>query len=187
MDHKQFIFGYGSLVSAKDIERTLGHPPETLELSTLRGWVRDWSIILDNSTTTRRYETLPKREVPNFVAILNIRIPRVGELATNPNGVLFPVSDTEMQKMDDREKHYSRIEITEHLTYKPDGKVYAYVGLPKYMETPALRLKAILPKSYRDLVENGFSSFGNNSLEKFRESTVASDVPVIATIHTSNV
>lgn len=187
MNRIHYIFGYGSLVSAKDIERTLGHPPETLEQSTLRGWVRDWSIILDNSTTTRRYETLPEREVPNFVAILNIHIPREGELATNPNGVLFPVSEDEMQKMDDRETHYSRIEVTQNLTYKPDGKVYAYVGLSENLETPALRSKAILPQSYRELVEAGFLSFGSESLEQFRDSTVVSDVPEIPTVHTSNI
>lgn len=187
MEQKQYIFGYGSLVSAKDIDRTLGHPPESLEQTTLIGWVRDWSIILDNTKTTRRYETLPDREVPNFVTILNIHMPRDGESPSNPNGVLFPVTNEEMQKMDDRETHYSRIEVTQNLTYKPDGKVYAYVGLSENLETPALRSKAILPQSYRELVEAGFLSFGSESLEQFLDSTVVSDVPEIPTVHTSNI
>lgn len=187
MGQKKYIFGYGSLVSAQDIERTLGHPPESLEQVTLTGWVRDWGIILNNSTTNRHYETLPERKVPSFVAILNIHKPRNGERETNPNGVLFPVTDQEMQKMDERESHYRRIEITEGLTYKPDGKVYTYVGLSKYLETPSLRLKTIVPKSYRELVEASFSSFGEESLARFRATTVSSNVPEIPTIHTSNV
>ena len=187
MGQNKYIFGYGSLVSAKDIARTLGHPPASLELTTLMGWVRDWSVILNNTTTIRRYETVPDRNVPNFVSILNIRTPRNNEEATNPNGVLFPVKDEELEKIDNRETHYQRIDVTKHLTYKPDGVVYAYIGLPEYLETSALRSKVILPKSYRELVESGFLSFGPDSLEKFRASTVVSKASEIPTIHTSNV
>jgi len=184
---KQYIFGYGSLVSAKDIERTLSHPPASLEQTTLMGWVRDWSLILDNTTTTRRYETVPKGKVPNFVVALNIHTPVDREQATNPNGLLFPVTDEEIRKMDQRETHYYRVEVTQQITYKPDGKVYAYVGLSEHLGTPGLRSKAILPNSYRKLVEAGFSTFGKDSLEKFKRSTLASNVPEIPTIHTSNV
>ena len=184
---QNYIFGYGSLVSAQDVERTLGHPPQSLIPTTLNGWVRDWSIILDNTTTTRRYETLPERTVPHFVAILNIHQPRSGENATNPNGVLFPVSDEEMSKMDSREKHYHRIDVTADIIDKPDGKVYTYVGMDEFLETPALRQQAVLPKSYLDLVEQGFQTFGQDSLNRFRASTIKSEAPIQPTIHTSNV
>ena len=187
MPDKNYIFGYGSLVSAKDVERTLGHQPESLTETVVRGWVRDCSMILDNTSTIRRYETIPDRTVPRFVAILNIHLPQEGEDATDPNGVLFPVTDDEMRKMDERENHYQRVDITDYVDNKPQGRVYAYVGIEKYLETPALRKKSVLPGSYRELVEKGFVSFGEESLAKFRLSTVASDIPEIATVHTSNV
>ncbi|MFO0781798.1 MAG: gamma-glutamylcyclotransferase family protein [Candidatus Saccharimonadales bacterium] len=187
MPDKNYIFGYGSLVSATDVERTLGHPPESLTETVVPGWVRDWSIILDNTSTIRRYETVPDRTVPKFVVILNLHLPRDGEVATNPNGVLFPVTDDEMRKMDERENHYQRVDITDYVDNKPQGHVYAYVGMEKYIATPALRKQSILPGSYRELVEKGFLSFGDASLQKFRISTIAPDVPEKPTVHTSNV
>ncbi len=185
MTKKKYVFGYGSLVSAKDIERTLGHPPEELLPATLSGWIRDWSIVLDNTITTRRYE-LSNHQIPQYVAVLNIRKPLANENPTNPNGVLFAVSDEDIAKMDERESHYLRQNITDQIAEKIDGQIFAYVGMEEFLINQNLLQQAIVPQSYRLVVENGFASFSDQDLKQFRATTIPALVPELPTSHATS-
>ena len=182
LNNKSYIFGYGSLVSRDSIAHTLKRDPGKLYPATLKGWLRDWSIVLDNATTIRRFELLPDRTVPKYVVALNIRKPNADEKATNPSGVLFEVSDEDIKNMDERENHYIRTDVTEDVSMDVKGRIYAYVGLTKF-ETLDQCKEAILPLSYLHLVEQGFNSMGD--ADNFRQTTIFPDVVSKDTLHTS--
>jgi len=183
---KNYIFGYGSLVSRESIQETLKHEPGPLHPATLKGWLRDWGIVLDNSSTIRRFELLPDRSVPRYVVALNVRKPRAGETATNPNGVLFEVSDQDIKNMDERENHYERINVTNDIDTDAVGNIYVYVGLEKYETLEECKDEVILPLSYLRLVERGFNSIGDTNAELFRRTTAFPDIESKETLHTSS-
>ncbi len=187
MTNKKYIFGYGSLVSKNSIQQTIGRQPNTLHPAKLKGWVRDWRVILDNSTTTRRFELIPNHEIPKYVAALNIRKSGKNEQATNPNGVLFAVNDSELWQMDEREKHYHRVDITDDVLGLVPGKVFAYVGKDEFIAPPNDTRKIILPKSYLRLVQDNFELLGKDELTYFKQSTHWPDYSILPTIHSSEI
>lgn len=186
MKKNKYIFGYGSLVSRRSIAQTFGRDPgELYPAATLNGWLREWSVMLDNTTTIRRFELLPNHQVPRFVGALNIRKPRSNEKATQPNGVLFEVTDEDIFKMDKRENHYTRREVTKDIIGSPGGIVFTYGGMREFCIPEKRKQEVILPKSYLDLVENGFSSISDAYLQTFRETTVPATIPIKESVHFS--
>lgn len=181
---KKYIFGYGSLISKKSIVHTIKKDPGILYPVVLKGWIRDWSIVLDNSTTIRRFELLPDHTIPPCVAALNIRRPKKGEVATNPNGVLFEVNDEDIKRMDEREEHYIREDVTQDIVglYEVGARVYAYVGKKGFCVSENDKRKVILPKSYLKLIEDNFNK---EELEHFKRTTKATQHPIMNTIHSS--
>lgn len=181
----KYIFGYGSLVSRKSIIQTLGRDPGELYPATLNGWLREWGVMLDNTTTTCHFELLPNYQVPHFIGALNVRKPHPNEKATRPNGVLFEVTDEDIIKMDERENHYTRQEVTKDIVGSPAGRVFTYIGRGEFCMPEKRKQKVILPKSYLDLVENGFLSISDAYLQKFRETTVPTAIPIKESVHSS--
>lgn len=186
MSQRKYIFGYGSLVSRKSIKHTIGRDPGKLCIVELNGWVRDWGVVLDNLATIRRFELQPSRETPHYVAALNIRKPKENESPTNPNGVLFEVTDEDIAKMDNREDHYIRVDITTDIAEVAgfDERIYAYVGKEEFYAKENDKRNIILPGSYLKLVESNFDKEG---LKKFRETTISAPYPVLDTVHSSGV
>jgi len=186
MADKKYIFGYGSLVSRPSITQTLQRDPGELHSATLSGWIRDWTVVLDNTSTIRRFELLPDRTVPKHVVALNVRRPRAGEEPTNPNGVIFEVSRDDIRRMDERENHYERIEITDELSLNLEGNIYTYVGLNKYETLAEHKNDAILPLSYLQLVEQGFGTISETEVETFNQTTLFPKIARKSTLHTSS-
>lgn len=174
---KKYIFGYGSLVSAKDAGRTLGRQVKSVRNATLRGWIRDWSTVVDNRGLHKHYALSDSGKTISYVCALNVCKPKSNVIATNPNGVLIEVSDSEIKKMDKRETSYMRKNVTEDIVGKPENStIYTYVCLPshykKYNKHP------ILPSSYLDLVIKSFKSIGPKSYSDFIKTTRSSKIPV---------
>jgi hypothetical protein len=180
MSQKKYIFGYGSLASAQDIFTTLGREVTLICPVELVGWVRDWDIVLKNKANRRQFRVVPTNEIPDHVAALNIRRPRTNELPTNPNGVLFEVTDDDLLAMDMRESHYDRVEVTEDIVGDFEGQVYAYVGRSQH--TGLLADGTIIPESYYQLVAETFLSLGPGMQEKFFSSTLTSPLPIRPTV-----
>jgi hypothetical protein len=174
---KQYIFGYGSLVSPKDVFRTLGRRVELIYPVELHGWIRDWGIAVDITKTHRKFKLY--KGCPGYVAALNIRRPESGEHPTNPNGVLFEVTDEDLAKLDKREYCYERVDVTADIIDPPaNAIVYAYSGLDTYLLARKKGLEVVIVKLYQDIVTEGFTALGPSVYKKYVTTTSASDLAV---------
>lgn len=173
MPNKIYVFGYGSLVCPDDIAVTLGRAVEVVYPATQQGWIRDWSVVVDNRLSRPRYYQLAEDgSTPNYVVALNVRRPYAEESATNPNGVLFEVSSADLVKLDTRECDYARVDVTEDIVGAPDGAVvYTYTGLPEHLLQSHSEGVAIVPQSYANLVANGFTKLGADMYAQYVRST----------------
>lgn len=174
---KKYIFGYGSLMSPNEIRYTLGRPVEVIYPVRLRGWLRDWSVVCVNNSP-RQYSLVETGLKPEYVAALNIRLPLAGEVASHPNGVLFEVNDSDIAKMDQREKHYRRLEVNDYIDNPPDGIIYAYSGLDQhlYFNKPSDR-QVILPSNYLQVVEASAKVLGADFEADYHSSTLPASCP----------
>ena len=182
MSKKQYVFGYGSLVSREDIFRTLGRQVEFIYPATLNGWIRDWSVVIDNTTSHRQFALGGGKGVANYVAALNVRRPATDEPSTNPNGILFEVSEADLRKLDKRESHYRRVDITTDVVNRPTGTVYTYTGLDQFLDVHNEAVKAVIPESYLELVTQGFASLGPDMRGEYLRTTQPSSLPVVGSV-----
>lgn len=176
---KKYIFGYGSLVCPDDVFRTLGRRVELVYPVRLNGWIRDWSVVIDNTVARhRRVELEDGQATSVYIAVLNIRRPNLGEQPTHPNGVLFEVTDEDLVKMDERESHYRRLDVTADVVNGSTGIIYTYSGLEKFLYTPQLKGQVVIPGPYHDLVAQGFTALGPEMHGTYGQSTLVSDLPI---------
>jgi hypothetical protein len=179
MPGKQYIFGYGSLVSVEDVARTLGRAPSLIHPVTLKGWVREWGVVIDNTKAEHRCVRLADgRIAPGYIAVLNVRLPAAGERPTDPNGVLFEVTEADLRKIDERETHYERLDVTDSVVNKPTGTIYAYTGHDRFLLAAKAWSDIVIPGAYHDLVERGFASLGPKMSREYLSSTLPSSLPI---------
>jgi hypothetical protein len=178
---KQYVFGYGSLVSPRQVAVTLGRQVDLIYPVELRDWVRDWSIVLENSSSPRCYE-LADGTVPENVACLTIRRPLKNEKATNPNGVLIEVTEEDILRLDDRERHYDRVDVTGQINGEHEGRVFTYVSRPQYSRMLSDFDDVILPGSYSEVVEQAFQDLGDDMYKNYVQSTLQPALPLHETV-----
>ncbi len=161
-----FVFGYGSLINPKSIQRTLGREisKEDLLEARLSDHVRkwqlvDWVIIQDPNL---------KRIIPTI--FLDI----VLEQGKEVNGILFQLSEEELDKMDRRERNYDRIDISNLIEPNVSKPVYMYVGKEKYTVPPQ---ESVVLAQYERLIEEGLSFWGNAFQQHYYESTLVHSFP----------
>lgn len=169
---KRYIFGYGSLVSPEDVARTLGRRPNMVYPVTLNGWIREWSVVIDN--TIARHRCIRKADgslLPGYIAVLNVRRPGPGEHPTNPNGVLFEVTEADLRRIDTRETHYRRVDVTRDVVNRPTGIIYTYSGLDRFL-LGSKHAQTAIPGHYHALVRQGFTALGPNMYETYLSTTL---------------
>ena len=161
-----FVFGYGSLVNPKSIQRTLGREiaKEDLLEARLSDHVRkwqlvDWIIIQDLN---------PERIIPAI--FLDV----VREQGKKVNGILFQLFEEELDKMDRRERNYDRIHISNLIDPTVSDPVYTYVGNEKYTVPPK---ESVVLARYERLIEEGLSFRGNAFQQHYYESTLVHSFP----------
>ncbi len=98
-------------MSKQDIERTLGHvlPDHAMVPATLNGYRRDWSAVRLNADSSWKW--LIDRQTgmpPRFIAYLNI----TADNSSSVEGMLFPVEEGDIEKLDRREVGYDRIKVS---------------------------------------------------------------------------
>lgn len=82
---------------------------------------------MDNSRTIPGYKyyvdarTGERPEV--FVAFLDVQ-----PADDSADGLVFPVTPEELAALDQRERNYERVEVTELVDPRPDGRVWTYAG-----------------------------------------------------------
>jgi cation transport regulator ChaC len=163
-----WLFAYGSLLPAG--------PARPCELT---GWQRSWDVAMDNSVDLPGYKhfVTPAGERPALmVAFLSIA-PQAGATV---NGVALPVADDELPGLDERERNYARVEVTDDIDAELDGRVWAYAGLDAARERLAVGLRegrAAIASSYLERVLAGFEAIGGR--ERFERLTAAMPAPVV--------
>lgn len=180
MKHTQAVFGYGSLANRQSLEATLGRPAGTLGLAQARGWRRDWSVAVNNLESKDRFEIHPTGEVPEHVLALNLTR-TTQDLQLWPNGVMVGLDDEELRRLDARETHYDRVDITGDIIGKHGfERIFAYVGKPEYRCDPAG--PAIVPASYVKTVHEGFEAAGGDAAEHFQLTTASTPADIVETV-----
>ena len=116
-ERAQFVFGYGSLA--------VGAP---VLPARLRGHRRVWGVAMDNTVDIPGYKSYRSRidgsRPAVFVAFLDI-VPDAGAAT---GGALLPVDAALLRTLDERERNYERVDVTEHVEGAPAGTVWAYRG-----------------------------------------------------------
>lgn len=162
------VFGYGSLLNAGSIERTIGRAPENDELAPAR--LRDHERVWDYSA--RVHADVLGREV-NAV-FLNLRASHGARV----NGALFAVDDRELQLLATRERFYSMLDVSGLLDPAPRLPAIAFICTdPRHLA--ASTQEAFVMQGYIELVRQGCSAFGHGFFEDFGRSTHPANFPVL--------
>lgn len=180
-----WIFAYGSLVSpaslASTIGRTITHG-SGMHVVELSGYGRRWnygSQVLrgdwDNDDGTR--------VTGGLVVSLGV----VEAADESINGVIFEVDETELADLDWRERAYDRVDVTDRISLVGDNgadRVDAPVAIYSPRASAVDRYEqhrdegtAAIRRSYWHLVDEAFSSLGDDHVEWYRR-TPAPDVPI---------
>lgn len=133
---------------------------------------------MDNTVDLPGYKhfVTPEGERPVLmVAFLSIA-PRAGATV---NGVALRVADDELPGLDDRERNYARVDVTDDINAGLDGRVWAYAGLDAARERLALGLREgrlAIASSYHERVLAGFEALGQR--DRFTRLTAPAPAPV---------
>lgn len=154
---KFHIFGYGSLINPKSIEKTLFRTPKYTELikATLLGYTRIWDlhekVIINNAD-----------ETVTDVAFLDVQ-KKHGKFV---NGIIFEIFERELEGFDLREKNYDRIEVSNNIIPKiKNGVVYTYTGKPQFLVSK--NQKPVILSEYLKVVKNGLAYWGKEFEKEF--------------------
>ena len=180
-----FVFGYGSLVNLENLQKYLGRkliPGSDFIICGLTNFHRCWNIAMDNRVDLPNYkyyiEGKTGKRPDIFVTFLNIR--------PHPNktiiGVLFRVSEQELENLDQRERNYQRIDITHQINTAIQGKAWVYIGLEQAHKRYQEGLKenrAMICQDYFKSVNNAYLSLGSYAFSNYVGTTDKLEVPTV--------
>jgi hypothetical protein len=116
--------------------------------------------------------------VPRHIIYLNVR-PSADDAL---NGVLFVVSQPELDGFDRREWIYNRTTVTSMLggVTVEGGEAYVYVGKPEWRLDPDQpREWAALRQSYLDIIEKGLTDLGPEFRRRYVATTDTTPLAVV--------
>jgi hypothetical protein len=167
-----YVFGYGSL--AWDGRRPV-------QQAQLRGTRRVWGVAMDNTRDIPGYKHYRSRRdgsrPPVCVAFLDLE-PAAEE---SVNGICLEAPPERLAELDQRERNYVRVDVTERLSPRPPGRTWAYVGRPESrarLRCARAGSRAVVSREYRDHVVRGFADLGRDALAAFQRSTELDGLPV---------
>ena len=165
---EHFLFGYGSLMNSASRGSTSGKVTAAIpvRLSAEFGYIREWNF----------------RSPTSKLTALGIRKRMPGEAGSTINGVIYPVEGGSIEKFDEREEGYTRVQIPRRMieavgwmSLPEEGQIWVYVpdgprgepgeGLP-YPDAfyPILQ-------SYIDICVTGAMEYGDEFAVEFLETT----------------
>ena len=167
----RFIFGYGSLVKPSNKEFFVK----------LKGYRRTWNIAMDNSVTLPNYKYYINSKTgvreAIYVCFLNIEEDPKKEIL----GVLIPVDEQKLKKLDLRERNYKRVDITSYFMHlKKNEIVETYIGTKEAKErflNGLYNQNVFASKNYYDQVCNSFAQIGEKPLADYLYSF--NDKPIL--------
>lgn len=181
---RAWVFGYGSLVSPSSLAATLGrevHPGAGWAEATLHGWGRRWNYGIGHVHGLWADEHGDEHRVT--IVALGI----VAAAEERSGGIVVAVDADELARLDRRERHYDRVDVTGSIEVRgADGPgagepVMTYVpreeAIGRYRRARD-EGRAAVEQRYWDLVDGAFAALGPDRLERYRATTPAPDVPV---------
>lgn len=180
-----FVFGYGSLVNIGNLEQYLKrklNPGADYIICSLNNFQRCWNVAMDNRVNLPNYKYYlhqpTGKRLDGYVAFLNIRPHQHHSLT----GILFRVSDRELEHLDRRERNYQRINITEQLDTTALGNAWTYIGLPEAeqrYQTGLTQTKTVIAQHYLDSVHQAYLALGSQKLAHYIATTEQPEIPIV--------
>jgi hypothetical protein len=149
------VFGYGSLLSDREVEP-----------ATLPGWRRTWGVAMDNAVDLpgyKHYEEDGGARRALMVAFLDIEEAPGREV----NGFVLETDD--LAAFDRRERNYVRVEVE-----TTAGRAWTYTGSSDGRARLARGVaegRCVIPRHYLMRVLAGFRALGPGELDRFEATT----------------
>ena len=177
---RELVFGYGSLVFDLSFGPTR-EPAEEGFVCDLVGFRRRFDIAMDNAVTVPGYKyyvdaaTGERPEV--FVTFVNVCASADGAV----NGVAVPVSREGLRELDERERNYERVDVSDAIRPRPARRVWTYRGAEdareRYRRGQASG-RAVVSREYYEAVVSSFRELGDAEVECFWRSTEPPGCPL---------
>lgn len=165
---QHFLFGYGSLMNSESRGSTSGKVTAAVpvRLSAEFGYIREWNF----------------RSPTSKLTALGIRKRLPGEAGSTINGVIYPVEGGSIEKFDEREEGYTRVQVPRNMieavgwiSLPKEGQIWVYVpDGPSGEAGVGLPLPdAFYPvlQSYIDICVTGALEYGEDFAREFLETT----------------
>ncbi len=184
MTHRTAVFAYGSLVDPASASRTLGRPVRRTLPARLPGWRRRWSTARDNRRSEKTFARTGDGWLPDVVLTLNLEpvtLPPPSRPAGAPNGALVEVTEDELQRLDQRELRYHRVDVTDAVLApgaEQVDRVVAYTARDEH-HAPSPPEGAVVLAAYVVAVETAFDALAPGGLDTYRSTTGPPPVLVI--------
>jgi hypothetical protein len=172
-DGKVGLIGYGSLMSKKSMETTLGRIyTEDYMMVHLTGFERKWTFSRPNDGKFRPqsyYLNLADTIYPKYTIALNI------ERANDKyiNACLFIIDESDLEAFDTREYGYERLNVTDKINeLNVKGTVYVYSALPEFNRIVTNDPEEnTIAEQYIKIVEDGFKD-NQDFKDEFFKTTI---------------
>ena len=162
-----YLFGYGSLINLDSAAKTLGRslPRELVQPAWLDGYQRSWTVF-DRATF------VDGDRVGQAVHIIFLNLePRQGATC---RGVLIPLQPGDLDRFDQREKAYDRVDVTARIRPAIRSRVYTYVARADATRLPT---DATVSTRYEALVADGVRSWGDAFVAEYDQTTQPHALP----------
>jgi hypothetical protein len=176
---REFVFGYGSLTAGG----SSGPAAEAGFLARLRGVRRGWRVAMDNRVDIpgyKCYRDAAGHRPAVSVCFLDVEADPGGR--TPVNGLCLPVDAAVLAGLDQRERNYERIDVSDRVEEAGGARVWIYRGSPagRARFKAAVRSgTAVIDAAYLRAVRSGFRALGEEEWEACAPSVAPGALPVI--------
>ncbi len=156
----KYIFGYGSLINLDSLAKTIERKVSKSEIipTILFGYSRIWNY---------KAKVFSENLIKNIDAVyLNLMESKNKQV----NGIIFKISDIELEKLKIREKHYTLVNISDKTNLKEKYKIYTFICYNEnYIAKPTS--ESYVFQKYIDIVYKGCEEMGSEFKQIFDDTT----------------
>ena len=167
-----YVFGYGSLINNKSISRTLKREIADEEIYPVK--------LTKCSRKWRLKETVHSELLQKNVQAVFLDVELGADKKSWCNGVLFGVTDKELDSLILREKNYNMANVSNDIDFLNTApkKVIVFSAKKPFVVSAADNNLYIMQR-YIQMVEEGCRHWGNDFLQSFNDTTQKSTIPVL--------